>query len=685
MFSSIRPISSLFPLMVIALFLLGLALPAHAETFQIQAVARPSRVVFGGDNRVTIDVTVRTTASQPAPDGTPVYFNATLGTLPNVAYTQQGKVSVLMDNEVSIGVAKVTVTVGDSREVLNIEYLGKDGKSAAPAKSHRLVYRLDAKQVYYSVDKRIFDLRDEASFVTPDFTITASAIQFDVNTNQLYAQDGITITAGTVKLTALKLRLTLGTPTGSIITAEPDISYKSFTLPQLEAKEDEAVKEVDFRPLSPLPTRTWILCAKATVIPHEQIQFRRPQFYLDNFDHKIYSLPYHVLDLRSQSSGMFFNSQISVTSDAGLDVDFPIYFDASDSHIGSIHLRGVAKGASSYSGSSGFQVGMQEEYLLGDYADGGIYLDDLTKNTRSFSWEHSHDIGNTFVDVNAAYERYAEDTPYTTRLGVGASRNFGDVRTRFTTNWSEFNGSQDGLGELTMQFPDLNIWKTGLSLSFDPYLGFERSVYAATDALPEETTSNFYQGMRTGLGVPSFNLLGGTLSTSVSDDIAREQDGTMTNYLDSNISFRRQVTRYFNTSLSYSYSVASSNNDELDTDPNQRVSLDFSGRGGTSWNMYGYSNYSFSTKQFYHSLHGTYYLPWFRKNKNIPRCYLGYRTSITTSQDAASVADQLFSLGWNFGSYALVARYSPTGNNAVTGLGTGSGKRWALELVRQGW
>ncbi|MHB0936089.1 MAG: LPS-assembly protein LptD [Armatimonadota bacterium] len=685
MFSTIRPISSLFPLMVTALLVFGLALPACAETFQLQAVARPSRVVFGGDNRVTVDVTVRTAGSQPAPDGTPVYFNSTLGTLPTVAYTQQGKVSVLLDNEVSIGIAKVTVTVGDSREVITVEYLGKDGKSAAPTKSRRLIYRLDAKQVYYSVDKRVFDLRDDASFVTPDFTLTASAIQFDVANNSLYAQDGITITAGTTKLTALKLRMTLGNPTGSVITAEPDISYKTFMLPQLEAKEEESVKEIDFRPLSPLPTRTWILCAKATVIPHEQIQFRRPQFYLDSFDRKIYGLPYHVLDLRNMSGGMFFNSQISVTSDAGLDIDFPIYFDASDSHIGSIHLRGVAKGTSAYSGSSGFQVGVQEEYLLGDYADGGIYLDDLTNDTRSFTWEHSHDIGSTFLDLNAAYERYSDDTPYTTRLGIGASRNFGEVRTRFSTNWSEFNGSQDGLAELALQLPDLELGKTGFNLSFDPYLGIERSVYAATDELPKETFSNFYQGMRTGLGVPTVSLLGGTLSTSISDDIAHEQDGTLTNYLDASVSYRRPVARVFNTSLSYSYSLASSNNDDLETEPNQRVSLDFSGRGGTNWNLYGYSNYSFNTKQFYHSLHGTYYLPWFRKNKNVPRCYLGYRASITTGEDTSTVADQLFSLGWNFGSYGLVARYSPTGNNAVTGIGTGTGKRWAIELVRQGW
>jgi hypothetical protein len=685
MFSTVRPICSLSPLFLAVLCILGLALPALAETYQIQVIARPTRVVIGGDNKVTIDVTVQTVLGEPAPNNTPVYFNTTLGTLPTVAYTQQGKVNVLMENETSVGIARITVTVGDSRRVIDVEYLGKDGISSAPLKSRRLIYHLKAKQVYYSMDQRVFDLRDNAEFVTPDFTVTAGAIQYNLDNDTLCAQGSITIASDKKKITAMKLRMTLSNPSGAIVTSEPDISFKSFTVPQLEVKDDETVQGVDFHQLNPMPTKTWILCARATVIPHEQIQFRRPQFYLDSFDKKLYSLPYHVLDLRYGSGGNFFNSQISLTSDAGLSVDFPIYYDASDSHVGSIHFRQVARGTSSFSGTSGFQMGLEQEYLLGDYADGGFYVDDLTRDTRSYTWEHSHDIGELYLDMRAAYERYSEETPYTTRLGLSASRNFGGTRTQLTTHWSEFQGNQDGLAEFSLRLPSLTLGKTGMSLDVNPYVGLTHNVFAADDTLPEETASNFYQGLRTGVGFPSLRLAGGTLTTSISDEVAHDQDGTITNYLDGSITYRRPIARTFSTSLSYAYSLSNSNRDETSSEPTQRISMDISGRSGTAWNLYGYSNYSFNTEQFYHSVNATYYLPWFRREKNIPRCYLRYRTSITHGEEITTVADQLFTLGWNFGNYALVTHYSPTGNSAVTGLGTGTGKRWAIELVRSGW
>jgi len=685
MFNTVRPICSLSPLLFVVLCILGPALPARAETYQIEAVARPARIVIGGDNKVTIDVTVKTMLGEPAPNNTPVYFNTTLGMLPTVAYTQQGKVSVLMENETSVGIARITVTVGDSREVIDVEYLGKDGVSSGSGKPRRMIYHLKAKQVYYSMDQRLFDLRDNAEFVAPDFTVTAGAIQYDLDQNVLCAQGTIVITANKKQLGAVKLRMSPGTPTGSIVTSDPDIRFQTFTLPQLEAVDDEAVQDVDFHQLDPLPTKTWILCSQATVVPHEQIQFRRPQFYLDSFDHKLYSLPYHVLDLRYGSGGTFFNSQISLTSDAGLSVDFPVYYDASDSHVGSLHFRQVARGSSNYSGTSGFQMGLEQEYLLGDYADGGFYVDDITRDTRSFTWEHNHDIGNLYLDMRASYERYSVETPYTTRLGLSASRNFGQTRTRLTTDWSEFEGNQNGLAELSVQLPSLALGKTGLSMNFDPYIGLTRNVYPATEELPKEESSNFYQGMRTGVSFPTLKLVGGTLTTSLSDEVAHDQDGTITNYLDSSITYRRPIARTFTTSLSYSYGLSNTNKDETSTEPTQRVSFDINGNSGSSWNLYGYSNYSFNTEQFYHSVNATYYLPWFRQQSNIPRCYLRYRTSITHGKEIATVADQLFTLGWNFGNYALVAHYSPTGNNAVTGLGTGSGKRWAIELVRSGW
>jgi len=79
-------------------------------------------------------------------------------------------------------------------------------------------------------------------------------------------------------------------------------------------------------------------------------------------------------------------------------------------------------------------------------------------------------------------------------------------------------------------------------------------------------------------------------------------------------------------------------------------------------------------------------LPWFRKRPEEPRCYLSYRLGMTAGGfDAITSTDQVMSAGWNIGNYSLQLHYSPTGNNGVTGIGPGSGKRWAVELVRAGW
>lgn len=675
-----RPVCSLLPLFL--LLLLGALAPsAGAQSFDLQVVAQPSRLVFGGDNRVTLVVNVTEAGGLPAPDGTAVYFHTTLGTLPGTAYLKDGRVTVLMDNTVGTGVAVITVTVGAVRRTINVEYLGQDTAGEVGETPRRTGYTLKAHQVYYSVDRRVFDLRDQAQFIGANYTITAGAIQYSISDGALTAQQNVTLTTGTKTLTAHSLRMGVAGTTGTVIVTDPAIAYLSFTLPDLAVQESDAARQADYKAIATGPTKSWILCREASVYPAEYVMFRRPQFYVDRFDHKLYSLPYHVLNLRTSGAGLFLSSELSLTSDAGLNVDFPIYYAASPAHIGSLHLRNVAKGSSGYRGTAGLQVSLEEEYLVGNDGDGGLYLDDLTRETRSLNWDHYHDFGNTSIDINAAYERYDPETPYTRRLGLSVYNTTGKVGTRLSANWSALDEDQNGLAELTMQLPILRLGRTGIGINIDPYLGYQRAVSGATDTTPETTQSNFYQGVHTGIGFPSLRFLGGTISPSLSNEITRDQDGTFSSYLDGSVSYRRALSRSFSTSLTYAYSLSSSSDDTDSSDPNQRLSFDLIGRSGRDWNLYAYSTYNLDTDLLYHSLSTTYFLPWFRKDKHTPRCYASYRASVTSGDSA--VSDQQMSLGWNIGTYAVVVHYSPTGNTGVTGIGTGSGKNWAIELVRQ--
>ncbi len=202
---------------------------------------------------------------------------------------------------------------------------------------------------------------------TQAFTVKADAIQFDVGKILLTAQGNVTLTAGKQQLTAEKILIHPANGTGDLATVTPGLAFKSFTIPKLDAKDDDAARAIDYHALSPEPTKTWIICKEATVYPNDQIQFRWPKFYLNNFDHLLLEVPIHVMDLKSDSDTVF-NTQISLSTDAGVGVDFPFYYAADPVHVGAIHLSSVSENSPNYHGTEGPQVGLTENYLLGSLA-----------------------------------------------------------------------------------------------------------------------------------------------------------------------------------------------------------------------------------------------------------------------------------------------------------------------------
>jgi hypothetical protein len=687
------PMSNTRPVIPVLLLLLavlaGLASSARAVAYTVAVEARPPRIVYAEGAKVNLTVTVADVLGGIATDGTPVYFHTTLGTLPAVAYTRRGKVDVLLENTTGPGTAILTVTVGDAQRTLNVEFLGQ-GSAAPTAVQERPCYRLTAHHVYYSVDKRIFDLRDGATMVTPSYTVTAGALQYGLGDGVITAQGEATVTAANGQtLKAEKLRIEMNARSGVLVQVEPEIVYQTFGVPDLLTRESEAVDSALLFPLDPQPTHTWILCSRATVFPNESIQFRRPEFYLDSFNHRLYSLPYHVLDLRSSSDGVVFNSKITLASDAGLNVDFPIYYAASPSHIGSLHLRQVSKGAQYYRGSAGMQVSIEEEYLLGEHADGAFYLDDLTRPTRSLSWSHGQEFGKTRLGLTAGLDRYNSASPYSKRVGLTLSRDLGKTSLNLNSNWSQFSNSQDLYNELTASLPSLTLGRTDVSVNVNPYLGFKATLVdgsaASTSTTTTGSTSNFYQGINTGIGLPVWNFWGGSLSTNFNHEISHAQDGEVTNYFDAGTRFGRQLGRGFNSSLSYFFSISRSSKDTVQAKPSQRLGLDLNGGSARVWNTSAYSSYDLNSSTLFSSGRFTYYLPWQRTTNGDPRWAVTGTVGVTTANGGSTISDQLFSLSRDIGPYSIVLHYSPTGNTAVTGIGSGTGSRWAVELVRQSW
>ncbi len=712
---------------------------ATAANYNIQATAQPKRLTYGDDNRVTLSVHVLDgKTGGPAADGTSVFLYTTLGTLSaTTCYTQHGEISALLDNTTGPGKAYVTVTVGDTQETLLVEYLGAGGTaSGTPVAQTRPNYRLDAGQVYFSADKRIFDLRDTAKFTALAFTITAGAIQYDVANNIITAQSDVVVNAGSSTISGEKMRLDLVTGRGAIVVVNPSIAYLSLTLPALNAHEDDDAKSTDFTPLNPLPTHTWIVCHPATmapsaptppppypgfatykvdkqvsgalpagmrppklwkmpdyqviVYPNDMVLFHQPSFYLNEFDHPLFSLPYHVLDLRTPQGGTFFNSDISLASDAGLNIDFPFYYIATGNRTGALHFRRVTPGSQYFRGESGFQLDMEEEYLVGNKTgDGGVYFDDLTNPTRSISWDHNQTFGsNTHLSMNASYSRYTADTPYTARGGFDYSRSFGPINTNLRATVSQFQEHQNGVYELYVTPPAVPLLRNKITLSFSPYIGFEHDSDVNATTNEKTATNSFYQGLGTSLGLPSFSKWGCGITENVSNELSRDGAGTVTDYIDLGASLRRDLIDSFTTSLTYGYSItrtfiAAPGIMPASTQPSQHLSVDLTGGRAQRWSFYAYSSYTIESKSLYNSLTYTYYPPFDRAKDGTPRLFIRFTAHQTTGD--VSTTDQLISVGRNIGLYTVVCHFSPTGNTGVSGIGSATGQSFAVELQRQGF
>lgn len=666
------------------------AMPLQAQGYSIEASASPARVTFDpeGANRSLIRVTVRDAGGLPAPNMTPVRFATNLGSIPAQANTQNGQVTVELTTQ-EPGRATVDVFAGESHQVLYVEFLGKGQTSAPPVT--RPSYRLKAQQCYFSQERLVFDLTEGATFSTQAFTVTADHLQFDVRNRILTAQsskveNAVTVTAGDKSFTAKELYLSIASSSGAFrdIDDEYNSHYKVFTIPELVPREEERAKSFSLKPLSASPTRTWILSSAATVFPGQQIQFRHAAFYLDQFDKCLLRLPYHVLDLGSSTANNFLAATVSLNTDAGLDVDFPLYYAANDSHIGSFHLRNVSKGSSFYRGVSGLQVSLEEEYILGDKADGALYLDDLTRPTRSLTFEHRQDIGGMRILLNTSYDRFDVDTPYSKRASMSMARTLGQVNVNLSTNWTAFDKDSNTLAELSAYLPALRFGHTGMDLAFSPYVGWTKTERGAKDTTPAERDTTYHEGLRASMGFPTIPFLGGAFSTNLSDEISHDSHGTTSNYLDTGLRYQRPIFRSFAASIGYSYGLTTSNTDTTGSEASRYLNLDISGRG-VYWDLFGYASYNLHDESTYASTNFRYNLPWNKAKNGERRWFFEYGINSSFGGMSTTTVDSLFTVGRPIGSYTALVHYSPSGNNAVTGYGTGTGKKWAFELVRNGY
>lgn len=681
------------PLCFLALaIMLSITVPAYAENYTINARADRTRLTFedGQPNRVIIQVSIRDAENKPVPDQTLVLFNTNLGAIISQAYTQNGQVNVPLENTDQPGWATVEIRIGSSRAQLQIEFVGPGG-SKAYVPEPRVKYELTAKQCYYGVDRKVIDAIDHAKFSALHFTVTAPEIQFDAGSLVLVAQgnaeQAVVVTAGKRSFQARAVRIDIAREVGALREVDPEIHFKTFDLKKFEPVIDDknalATQADYFKALSTTPTRTLIVSTRVTIYPGKQIQFRHAAFYLSGAQLCFLRLPYHVLFFNKDHSNTLFNADVTLNSGTGLYVDFPIYYAASDSHIGSIHLRNVNKGSMFYRGRAGIQVGIEEEYLVGIRGDGALYLDDVTQPTRSATWENSYDFGKLRTNINASYDRYSMDTPYSTRVSTAFSRPLGDFGVSLASSWNDYKGAQTGRTQLSTTIPNLKLGKTKLALAFNPYIGWNGSSTQATTTSEATTTSRLYEGLHASLLFPGYMFLGGSLYPSVGSEITHGSDGVTATYYDAGLRYGLRLFNHFSTGLNYSYTYSITTK-QTSGRQSQQLGWDFSGTT-KNWTMYSFASYSLSSKSIFAAGNWRVSLPFLKSSDGERRLFFNYGASLNKSPNMPMTTNHLFTLERSLGSYCLQLHYSPSGNNSIIGFGTGNGKNWAIEVVQTAW
>lgn len=694
MITRVRWLRFQLPLCLLAAIALACAAGPARGAYRVEGPrAEPPRLNYEANspsnNRVIIWARIVDETGAPAPDMVAVRLYTSLGAITPTVYTRNGEVSATLENVQGPGRAKIDIQLDTGGfNTLFVEYLGPGGVTARSVTPPRVHYRFTARQCYYSTDKTLLDLRDAAKFDAGAFTVTASAIQFDLRLKILTAQFGVKITRGTQVVEAQRLRLDLRLQKGAAEIVEPEVGKRLLDLATMTLTDSDRARTTDCTPLDPLPTRTWIVCPEANVYPNEQqIQFRTPKFYVHNIDLPIMWMPYHVLNYSQSQANTFFNFQATVTSEPALSIDFPIYYAASADHIGSLHLRSLTK-TTSPTGVPGLQLGIDEEYRLGKSADGAIYLDDLSRATRSVNWIHSQEIGKVHLNANASYERYKPDDEYTTRGNVSISNYLGQVSSNLNGNFSSYKDQRARTATWYLAPPMLRLGKkSGFGLGFNPFFGWQSTTALDAGTGSGITSDGFSQGLNCSLAVPTVRLLGGALMTGVNNGLVHYSDGSLINNFDTTLRFQRRLFTHFTGSLGYTYNRQQTHSVAAPTSTSsQRLDLNISGNG-KNWDFYTYAAYALENDSLFGAMNINYYLPWGLSRSGQRRWFVQYASSLSVMNGATTgqMLEHIFTIGRPVGTYTALLHYSPTGSTGITGIGMVTGKKWALELVHGGW
>jgi len=546
-----------------ALIALTCAAPAlHAAFgFNVRLRVDPDRVPADGKSAVVVLAEVFDAAGRPAPGGTPVHFVSTLGEIASPVQTVGGLAQTVLSASNVAGTAIVSAVVGGARQTIQVEFLAEPGSAARGSR----VVELNADEVAYSADKRVFVATWKAALKHQGLEITADGIQYDMGSSVICAQGNVVCRSGGRTLNADALRYDLLLLRGRLVRLGDLPERLAVEGSRLETRPDTSEDTMLWEPLKTDDTRTWVKAKRAIIYPGDKIILDHATFFVN--DTKVMALRRHVLD--PDNGGAVFGQALAFSSTSGVALDFPMYYRASASHVGSLHI-GRNRALGGFQSDGGWSLGLREEYIREGRSEGAFELNDLIHPSRGMRWEHRQELGGAVsMNAEASTLQFTHGGPRMRSSNVSFFRPMpSGSRLALTVNDSSYAGSNQFGSDLEYRLqsarakgdvlltPSLHLRTASIrnqyqGLLLDPDTGEPLEV-------AEQSRSTTSPGIDVNVSMPTKDLGRDTkLTAGMTTGWAWQTGGGSRGLLDGRVSVDQRFGPVSSASLGFSYSSGS--------------------------------------------------------------------------------------------------------------------------------
>lgn len=362
----------------------------------IRLTAYPTAAVADGASQILITAEVRTPQGKPAPDGTQVAFNTTLGAFREPIVSTQGGVAraTLIASQLP-GTAVITATAVGQGVVGELQVLFVATQDELRSATD-YVQVLGTEYLAYANEQRIIAAsgKERGASVRFGFTrIDADDLQLEVDSLRLKARNAL-LHFGSETHEFAELSYELRSLQGyGVRQRENRWEVVRIRYGKPEPFDAVAPPEVfQFADIS--ESELVIKAAQIWFYPGERIQFHRAEFYVGEV--RSLSMPLYSQSL--WSGGVGSDTLIGVQN-GQVYLDVPYYYTLTPTQIGALRLRTAQVGGRTMGAARGMFIDLEHEYRAG-LGTGMVSLNSLARNDWGLNWRHQQPLSpNTRVSL----------------------------------------------------------------------------------------------------------------------------------------------------------------------------------------------------------------------------------------------------------------------------------------------